>query len=86
MFKFKLFNERVFKGRLPDDLEIVWTESLTRTAGRALLPSMQAELSGSKCRVELFCKVLTDEEKLKATLLHELCHVAQHYLEVNLPQ
>lgn len=31
---FEEFNERIFEGRLPPDMEVVWSNKLNKTAGR----------------------------------------------------
>ena len=67
------FNTNVFGNKLPADLAITWNARLLRTAG---LTHMRAMGRKRMARVDLASKVLTDEERLRSTLLHELCHVA----------
>eukprot|EP01062_Namystynia_karyoxenos_P066929 TRINITY_DN60845_c0_g1_i1.p1 TRINITY_DN60845_c0_g1~~TRINITY_DN60845_c0_g1_i1.p1 ORF type:complete len:554 (+),score=118.59 TRINITY_DN60845_c0_g1_i1:85-1746(+) len=69
---FDEFNAACFRSALPE-IELVWAARLTRTAGRCVF-------KGGKARrwalIELSCKVLDSEERLRATLLHEMCHAA----------
>ena len=67
------FNTNVFRNKLPADLSITWNARLLRTAG---LTHMRAMGEKRMARIDLASKVLTDEHRLRSTLLHELCHVA----------
>ncbi|KAJ3215122.1 hypothetical protein HK099_006509 [Clydaea vesicula] len=81
---FKEFNESVFDNKLPKNLEIFWSKTLQKTAGRT---HTVKKLENGYCKdnnnayiysakIELSEKVLDDEDKLKSTLVHEMCHVA----------
>ncbi|CAL8463557.1 g3091 [Coccomyxa elongata] len=74
------FNATVFGNRLPEDLEISWNAHLRTTAGTTHYkrepPTRPTEPPRHTARVELSSKVLDSRERLRATLLHELCHVA----------
>lgn len=67
------FNAGAFRSCLPADLSIKWNKRLLTTAGITKL-----RLSGETrlASVELSEKVLDDVDRLKTTLLHELCHAA----------
>lgn len=77
------FNERIFKNQLPPDLAISWSPRLTRTAGTTMMKGVgRSGISLNRsCEVFLSTKVVDSEERLKKTLLHELCHVAQYLIE-----
>ncbi|KAJ3023659.1 hypothetical protein HKX48_001883 [Thoreauomyces humboldtii] len=68
------FNESVFGGKLPDDLTILWSRKLHTTAGRCF-----QERTGNvyMARIDLSTKVVDTIEKLRTTLMHEMCHAAQ---------
>ncbi|BDA48577.1 probable HMG box-containing protein C19G7.04 at C-terminar half [Coccomyxa sp. Obi] len=74
------FNATVFGNRLPEDLEISWNAHLRTTAGTTHYkrepPIRPTDPPRHTARVELSSKVLDSKERLRATLLHELCHVA----------
>ncbi|ORZ30542.1 SprT-like family-domain-containing protein [Catenaria anguillulae PL171] len=92
---FTEFNQRVFDNQLPSNLTIEWNKRLCTTAGRAwpsrFKPSTDRPVPPERkvaddgwvydARVELSVKVLDSEEKLRRTLLHELCHVAAWVLD-----
>eukprot|EP01026_Neomeris_dumetosa_P040838 TRINITY_DN3378_c0_g1_i10.p1 TRINITY_DN3378_c0_g1~~TRINITY_DN3378_c0_g1_i10.p1 ORF type:complete len:590 (-),score=58.74 TRINITY_DN3378_c0_g1_i10:220-1989(-) len=87
---FREFNERVCGSRLPDNLEITWSEHKRTTAGSAGLSkkignvsSDQSEQTQYIARIELSSKILDTEERLRSTLCHELCHVAAWLIDHN---
>lgn len=70
---FAEYNASAFRSCLPADLPIRWNKRLLTTAGITKLRLVK------DCRlaaVELSEKVLDDVERLRSTLLHELCHAA----------
>lgn len=69
---YKMFNDDVFEGKL--DLEIVWNKKLTTTAGRFISKSNRKK--ETKSIIQLSDKVLTSADRLRCTLIHELCHAA----------
>ena len=74
---FEEFNTTVFGSRLPADMVIKWSTRLLRTAGMTYMSTIRVDgVRQRAARVELAAKVLTDETRLRKTLLHELCHVA----------
>jgi predicted SprT family Zn-dependent metalloprotease len=72
------FNADAFDGRLPPSLEITWNAKLLTTAGLTHYKKITRStgISEFHARIELSTKVLDSAEKLEATLLHEMCHVA----------
>lgn len=56
-------------------MAIKWNKRLTRTAGRCR--NKRNRLLGSRlAEIELSEKVLSTAERLRCTLIHELCHAA----------
>lgn len=75
---FSEFNKQVFHGALSSVI-VTWSKKLNKTAG---ITRMRGKLGdrNSHTRVaaiELSTKVIDDEERLRSTLLHEMCHAAQ---------
>lgn len=68
----KIYNENIFENKL-QDVEIKWNKKLLNTAGRCNNSKKNGE---RKCHVELSDKVLTSADRLRCTLIHELCHAA----------
>jgi predicted SprT family Zn-dependent metalloprotease len=74
------FNEVVFGGRLPADLELTWNAKLQKTAGQcAFRGTMEHRIAS----IELSDKVIDSEERLRKTLAHEMCHAGQWVLEAS---
>ncbi|KAJ3033610.1 hypothetical protein HDV00_006036 [Rhizophlyctis rosea] len=72
------FNERIFGGQLPGDLEVVWSRKLNKTAGRTYTSRTRNDKGEwvYVAKVELSTKVVDDMGKLRNTLVHEMCHAA----------
>jgi predicted SprT family Zn-dependent metalloprotease len=68
---FDFYNEKVFDNRLT--VPISWNKKLLNTAGRCN-NSKRAGVRTS--RIELSVKVLTSADRLRCTLIHEMCHAA----------
>ncbi len=73
------FDRKVFDGKLSANTRVVWSNKLRTTAGLTRLKAQRRgdEIIGRSAVVELSTKVLEDSQRLRATLLHELCHAAQ---------
>ncbi|EKX42870.1 hypothetical protein GUITHDRAFT_59509, partial [Guillardia theta CCMP2712] len=76
-------NQAVFDDALPQDLEIKWTNSYSKTAGVTSFKLRYDDQGFVEytAAVELSGKVVDSEERLKSTLAHEICHVAQWVLD-----
>ncbi|XP_026837990.1 uncharacterized protein LOC6555709 isoform X2 [Drosophila erecta] len=68
---YKMFNAQVFNNEL--DVPITWSKLLRNTAGRCM---NKRKLNQRSSVVELSVKVLTTADRLRCTLIHELCHAA----------
>ena len=72
------FNESAFGGRLPY-FEVFYNARLRTTAG---ITRCSRNADGSRyCTVELSDKVVDSIPRMRATLLHEMCHVAAWILD-----
>lgn len=81
---FKEFNERVFGGRL-SSVEVTWNNKLQTTAGLCRMKGRMGD-ENSHTRVasiDLSTKVIDDIDRLRSTLLHELCHAAAWVIDAN---
>ncbi|KAH8281227.1 hypothetical protein KR018_000136 [Drosophila ironensis] len=68
---FKMYNKKIFNDEL--QVPITWSKLLRNTAGRCINKLRWKERSS---RIELSEKVLTSADRLRCTLIHELCHAA----------
>lgn len=69
---FHLYDERVFEKAL-SAVPVRWNKKLLTTAGRCVNMSRLGQRSAE---VELSEKVLTSADRLRCTLIHEMCHAA----------
>ncbi|XP_037810477.1 uncharacterized protein DDB_G0284459 [Lucilia sericata] len=68
---YDMYNEKLFKNQL--NVPITWNKKLSNTAGRCLNKKKMGIRSSV---IELSDKVLTSADRLRCTLIHELCHAA----------
>ncbi|XP_046854411.1 HMG box-containing protein C19G7.04-like [Xenia sp. Carnegie-2017] len=69
---YSYYNETVFHNKLPADLPIIWNKKMTKTAGYCYYIGSMVK----KCRIELSEKVVDSCDRIRDTLIHELCHAA----------
>ncbi|XP_050541014.1 uncharacterized protein LOC126905399 [Daktulosphaira vitifoliae] len=77
---FDLFNKEVFENKLPDDMNFKWNARLRTTAGACFNRRSVKINENLDCvrisRIELSSKIIDTAERLRDTLIHELCHAA----------
>ena len=87
---FHLFNSYAFESKLPNDMMITWNPRLTKTAGMCVnrelrvtkkhdsysSPTNIATEQVRASKIELSPKVLDSSDRLRDTLIHEMCHAA----------
>lgn len=74
---FKLYNDRVFDGKL-SGVPVKWNKKLLNTAGRC---NNSRRINVRQSMLELSDKVLTSADRLRCTLIHEMCHAATWILQ-----
>ncbi|KAK6054351.1 hypothetical protein COOONC_08145 [Cooperia oncophora] len=67
---FNIFRRQCFKDELPEFLPVRWNNRLCKTAG------MCRNMSDRTSCVELSPKVCSTPDRVRDTLIHELCHAA----------
>ncbi|XP_013793631.1 mucin-4-like [Limulus polyphemus] len=72
---YNMYNEKVFNNELPSDLSITWNPRLRKTAGCCYYRKHSSSLN-RVARIELAPKVIDSADRLRDTLIHELCHAA----------
>ncbi|XP_043912949.1 uncharacterized protein LOC122789619 [Protopterus annectens] len=75
---FSLYNSSIFELKLPEDMEITWNNKMRKTAGYCVTGEKHKH-GGDKqryARIELSEKVCDSADRLRDTLIHELCHAA----------
>ncbi|XP_050450103.1 germ cell nuclear acidic protein-like isoform X2 [Cataglyphis hispanica] len=75
---YKLYNEKVFDNQLPQDIPIEWSIRLRGSAGYCYNKKIVKTLSGviRSSRIVLGTKILDTPDRLRDTLIHEMCHAA----------
>ncbi|XP_060074998.1 uncharacterized protein LOC132554701 [Ylistrum balloti] len=73
---FKIYNETVFDNKLPQDVEVIWNCRLLRTAGYCVYKKVSTSGGARSVRIELSTKVCDSAERVRDTLIHEMCHAA----------
>ncbi|KAL4097822.1 hypothetical protein QTP88_022530 [Uroleucon formosanum] len=77
---FKLFNKEIFDNKLPNDMNFKWNARLRSTAGACFNKRSVKINKNLECervsRIELSSKIIDTAERLRDTLIHELCHAA----------
>lgn len=75
---YKLYNEKVFDNQLPQDMPIEWNIRMRGTAGFCYNKKSVRTLSGvvRSSRIVLATKILDTPDRLRDTLIHEMCHAA----------
>uniref|UniRef100_A0A8D9F3I1 Acidic repeat-containing protein n=1 Tax=Cacopsylla melanoneura TaxID=428564 RepID=A0A8D9F3I1_9HEMI len=82
---FHLYNKEVFGDRLPSDMPLEWNGRMRTTSGfcynkrtRSLDPTKPDVRSA---RIALSKKILDTPDRLRDTLIHELCHAASWLID-----
>jgi len=75
---YALYNKEIFEYCLPRDMEISWNVRLTKTAGLCYSKRHKNKfgVETRTSRIELSSKVLDSGDRLRDTLIHEMCHAA----------
>lgn len=74
---FKLYNSEVFNNQLPADMSIKWNPKMRGTAGFCYSKRKKLRTGIVRlARVELAPRVVDRADRLRDTLVHELCHAA----------
>ncbi|XP_044062151.1 acidic repeat-containing protein isoform X2 [Siniperca chuatsi] len=72
---YQLYNTSVFDSKLPINMSVTWNKKMRKTAGYCI--TGQERGGGSRyARIELSEKVCDSADRLRDTLIHEMCHAA----------
>ncbi|XP_046907192.1 acidic repeat-containing protein isoform X1 [Hypomesus transpacificus] len=72
---FQLYNTSVFESKLPAGMSVSWNKKMRKTAGYCI--TGQERVGGNRyARIELSEKVCDSADRLRDTLVHEMCHAA----------
>uniref|UniRef100_A0A3B4ERB1 Germ cell nuclear acidic peptidase n=1 Tax=Pundamilia nyererei TaxID=303518 RepID=A0A3B4ERB1_9CICH len=72
---YHLYNTTVFESKLPANMSVTWNKKMRKTAGYCV--TGQEKGGGNRyARIELSEKVCDSADRLRDTLIHEMCHAA----------
>ncbi|NXE95178.1 ACRC protein, partial [Menura novaehollandiae] len=71
---YRLFNSTIFEQKLPEDMVIIWNKKMTKTAGYCVTGQRGGSEGKRYARIELSEKVCDSPDRLRDTLIHEVCH------------
>uniref|UniRef100_A0A3Q0RIB8 Germ cell nuclear acidic peptidase n=1 Tax=Amphilophus citrinellus TaxID=61819 RepID=A0A3Q0RIB8_AMPCI len=72
---YQLYNTTVFGSKLPVNMSVSWNKKMRKTAGYCV--TGQEKGGGNRyARIELSEKVCDSADRLRDTLIHEMCHAA----------
>ncbi|NWX21302.1 ACRC protein, partial [Aegotheles bennettii] len=66
-----LYNNTIFEQKLPEKMTIIWNKKMRKTAGYCVTGQTEAK---RYARIELSEKVCDSADRLRDTLIHEICH------------
>eukprot|EP00063_Salmo_salar_P093795 XP_014068630.1 PREDICTED: acidic repeat-containing protein-like isoform X2 [Salmo salar] len=71
---YHLYNTSVFNSKLPSNMSVSWNKKMRKTAGYCITGQ---ERGGNRyARIQLSEKVCDSADRLRDTLVHEMCHAA----------
>ncbi|CAH1960021.1 unnamed protein product [Acanthoscelides obtectus] len=75
---FKLYNDKIFENKIPEDTPLQWNDRMRGTAGYCYCRKITRSNGNIErlVRIELATKVLDSPDRLRDTLVHEMCHAA----------
>ncbi|NWR52008.1 ACRC protein, partial [Regulus satrapa] len=71
---YKLFNSTIFEQKLPENMVIIWNKKMRKTAGYCVTGQREGPEGKRYARIELSEKVCDSADRLRDTLIHEVCH------------
>ncbi|XP_053931716.1 germ cell nuclear acidic protein isoform X2 [Cuculus canorus] len=73
---YSLYNNTIFEQKLPENMVILWNKKMRKTAGFCVTGQTQGTEAKRYARIELSEKVCDSADRLRDTLIHEVCHAA----------
>ncbi|NWU29866.1 ACRC protein, partial [Dyaphorophyia castanea] len=71
---YRLFNSTIFEQKLPENMVITWNKKMRKTAGYCVTGQREGPEGKRYARIELSEKVCDSADRLRDTLIHEVCH------------
>ncbi|NWH79526.1 ACRC protein, partial [Piaya cayana] len=71
---YSLYNRTIFEQKLPEKMVILWNKKMRKTAGFCVTGQTEGSEAKRYARIELSEKVCDSADRLRDTLIHEVCH------------
>ncbi|NXC48547.1 ACRC protein, partial [Penelope pileata] len=71
---YSLYNSTIFEQKLPEKMVINWNKKMRKTAGYCVTGQTKGPEAQRYARIELSEKVCDSADRLRDTLIHEICH------------
>lgn len=78
---YALLNRSVFDQKLPEKIDIGWNNKMLRTAGLCTTGKLRYPKRERYAKIQISLKVCDSADRLRDTLIHELCHAASWLLD-----
>ncbi|XP_052518654.1 germ cell nuclear acidic protein [Budorcas taxicolor] len=78
---YTLLNRSVFDQKLPEKIDIGWNNKMLRTAGLCTTGKLRYPKRERYAKIQISLKVCDSADRLRDTLIHELCHAASWLLD-----
>nr|XP_044620199.1 acidic repeat-containing protein isoform X1 [Equus asinus]XP_044620200.1 acidic repeat-containing protein isoform X1 [Equus asinus] len=78
---YTLFNNSVFDKKLPEKIDIGWNNKMLNTAGSCTTGEARYPKKERYAKIEISLKVCDSADRLRDTLVHEICHAASWLLD-----
>lgn len=77
-YLYKLYNDKIFDNKFPEEMSIEWNVRMRGTAGFCYNKSKKLALGEVErsSRIVLATKIIDTPDRLRDTLVHEMCHAA----------
>ncbi|XP_026577723.1 acidic repeat-containing protein [Pseudonaja textilis] len=73
---YSFYNHSIFEEKLPERMEMIWNKKMQKTAGCCVTGQLKNPEMQRYAKIILSEKVCDSADRLRDTLIHELCHAA----------
>ncbi|XP_048191776.1 germ cell nuclear acidic protein isoform X2 [Perognathus longimembris pacificus] len=78
---YELANTTIFDDKLPKKLDIIWNKKMLHTAGLCIANEIRNLKKDRYARIHMSLKVCDSADRIRDTLIHEICHVASWLID-----
>ncbi|XP_055293742.1 germ cell nuclear acidic protein isoform X2 [Moschus berezovskii] len=78
---YALANSSIYDQKMPEKIDIVWNKKMLRTAGLCTTGELRYPKRQRYAKIQISPKVCDSADRLRDTLIHEICHAASWLLD-----